>query len=303
MHSLRAGTVTTVLAPEQWLPRRERHRHRLTTLLGPYLDRRARGATHPVIDFLFTYYSFTPSQLMRWHPGFGTTLTGSASAEYAALRGYRATGTGVTADPAHLTRRRETVRYVTGLLEATASRPAHLGCFGLHEWAMLYRTRPQDVRHSAVPLRLGHTGTDAVVESLQLRCTHYDAYRFFTPAAGPLNLEPLTRDDQVRREQPGCLHAAMDLYKYCYKLTPLLDADLTVDCFELAYAARELDMRASPYDLSEYGYPPIRIETPRGRAEYVREQTALAERSITLRAALLDRCRRLLDADREHAGR
>ncbi|OOL29958.1 3-methyladenine DNA glycosylase [Rhodococcus rhodochrous] len=303
MQSLRAGTVSTVLAPEQWLPRRERHRHRLTALLGPYLDRRARGATHPVIDFLFTYYSFTPSQLMRWHPGFGTTLAGSASAEYATLRGYRTTGTGVTVDPAHLARRRETVRYVTGLLAATASRPAHFGCFGLHEWAMLYRTRPEDVRHGAVPLRLGHTGTDAVVESLQLRCTHYDAYRFFTPDAGPLNIEPLTRDDQVRREQPGCLHAAMDLYKYCYKLTPLLDSDLTVDCFELAYAARELDMRASPYDLSEYGYPPVRIETPRGRAEYVREQTVLAERSTALRAALLDRCHRLLDADREHAGR
>ncbi|AWG99320.1 3-methyladenine DNA glycosylase [Rhodococcus ruber] len=295
--------MTTVLEPEHWLPRRERHRHRLTALLAPYLDQRAHGTPHPVIDFLFTYYSYTPSQLLRWHPGFGTTLTGPASAEYASLRGYRTTGAGVSADPEHLARRRDTIRYVTDLLEATTSRPAHLGCFGLHEWAMVYRTEPADLRHSAVPLRLGHTGTDAVVESLQLRCTHYDAYRFFTPAAGPLNLEPLTRDDQIRREQPGCLHAAMDLYKWCYKLTPLLDSDLTADCFELAYAARELDMRASPYDLSDHGYRPIRIETPRGRAEYVRGQTELADRSAPLRAALLDRCRRLLDAGREHTHR
>lgn len=67
--------MTTVLEPEHWLPRRERHRHRLTALLAPYLDQRAHGTPHPVIDFLFTYYSYTPSQLLRWHPGFGTTLT------------------------------------------------------------------------------------------------------------------------------------------------------------------------------------------------------------------------------------
>lgn len=51
------------------------------------------------------------------------------------------------------------------------------------------------------------------------------------------------------------LHANMDLYKWCYKLGPLAESELLFDCLELAAAARELDIRASPYDLSAYGYP------------------------------------------------
>ena len=93
-------------------------------------------------------------------------------------------------------------------MHATAQRPARLNCFGLHEWAMVYRA--PEVRHEQVPLRLGGAGTDAVVESMPLRCSHFDAYRFFTAAAAPRNAEQLTRRDQVAHEQPGCLHAAMD---------------------------------------------------------------------------------------------
>jgi hypothetical protein len=88
----------------------------------------------------------------------------------------------------------------------------------------------------------------------------------------------------------------MDLYKWSYKLSPLIDSEMLLDCFELAAAAREIDMRASPYDLSGYGYQPIRIETACGRAEYVREQAAIAERAAVVRQALLARCRVLLDA-------
>ena len=279
-----------VLDASEWIPRRDRHRARVSALIGPHLERRERGETHPVIDFLFTYYSYRPNQLLRWHPGWGTVLAGGQ--EYAELRGYHRTDAGVTVDPEFLQRRSDTVAFTARLMEATAGRPTHLSCFGLHEWAMVYRS--DEVRHGSVPLRLGPGGTDSVVESLNLRCTHYDAFRFFTPAAEPRNSEPLTRDDQLGREQPGCLHASMDLYKFCYKLAPMIDSDLTVDCFELALAARELDMRASPYDLTAYGYTPIPIETPHGRAEYVREQSALADRAAPLRAALRDRCRRLL---------
>ncbi|MGL1409555.1 hypothetical protein ACSTIX_23730, partial [Vibrio parahaemolyticus] len=75
-----------------------------------------------------------------------------------------------------------------------AARPAQFGCFGLHEWAMAYRT--EDVRH-AVPLRLGSDGTDAVVESHDLKCTHFDAFRFFTPDAVPRNRTALSRDLQI----------------------------------------------------------------------------------------------------------
>ncbi|MFE3797510.1 3-methyladenine DNA glycosylase [Nocardia tengchongensis] len=287
-----------VLPGPVWRDRAAAHRNRVDALLGPYLQRRAAGTKHPVIDFLFTYYGNKPSQLKRWHPGFGVTLTDAH--DYTGSRGYHQVSLdsatpGWTADPAFLEKRRDTIEFVASLLSATASRPAQLSCFGLHEWAMVYRT--DDVRHQQVPLRLGSAGTDAVVESMQIRCTHFDAFRFFTPEAVPLNIEPLTRDSQISREQPGCLHANMDIYKWGFKLTPLIPSDLLFDAFDLACAARELDMKASPYDLLTYGYTPIRIETPSGRAEYVRAQADIAARSELLRARLLDACRALLTTE------
>ncbi len=285
-----------ILAEHEWIERRSEHAARVTALIEPHLQRKAEGRSHPVIDFLFTYYSLRPAQLRRWNPGFGVVLAGDRSAEYLKFQGYTPVDGGVTVASTVLENRRDTIEYIADLLAATAARPAHLGCFGLHEWAMVYHGGPEAIRHSVVPLRLGHDGTDAVVDSMQLRCTHYDAYRFFTPEAEPRNAETLTRADQISREQPGCVHATMDLYKWSYKLGQLLDSELLLDCFELALAARELDMRASPYDLSAYGYDAVRIETTQGRAEYVRGQSALAERAAGLRSALLDRCRTLLSA-------
>ncbi len=265
----------------------------MAALLDPYLARRAQDQAHPVIDFLFTYYRLRPGQLGRWHPGYGVVLAGSQAASYATLRGYRRTAQGVEVDPAHLARRRGTVDFVARLLTATAGRPALLGCFGLHEWAMVYRCEPGELRHP-VPLRLGREGTDAVVESLPLRCTHYDAFRFFTGQARPRNERPLSRSGQIDAEQPGCLHAGMDLYKYSAKLLPLIGTELLWDAFTLAYDARELDMRAGPYDLSGYGYDPVPVETPAGRADYVRQQTVLAARAASVRADLRERCVQLL---------
>lgn len=282
-----------MLGPGDWVSRRERHQSAVQALLGPYLRQRAAGQPNPVIDFLFTYYSLTPGQLQRWHPGYGMVLSGAGSAEYAGLRGYCRNSTGVTVDPVFLEKRRATVDYVAHLCEATARRPPRLGCFGLHEWAMVYRADPGQIRHR-LPLRLGPAGTDAVVEAMPLRCTHYDAFRFFTAPAQSRNVIQLSRDAQVAHEQPGCLHAAMDLYKFAGKLLPLVDSDLLWNAFTLAYRARELDMRASPYDLSAYGYDPVEVETPDGRVHYAREQAKLAERSVEVRAALLARCRELL---------
>jgi hypothetical protein len=282
-----------VLAPHDWIPRRDQHRARVAAILGPYVQQRAQGRSNPVVDFLFTYYNLTPGQLRWWHPGFGVVLTGAEAGEYENRRGYCRIDDGVCVAPDHLTRRRPTVEYVAELMAATASRPAHLACFGLHEWAMVYRADPDELRHSA-PLRLSQDGTDAVVESLPLRCTHFDAFRFFTDPARPRNTEQLSRPGQVATEQPGCLHAGMDLYRFAAKMLPLVDSDLLLDAFELAYAARELDMRASPYDLRAFGYEPIPVETSTGRAEYVRQQAAIAERAAAVRSRLLARCEELL---------
>jgi hypothetical protein len=92
----------------------------------------------------------------------------------------------------------------------------------------------------------------------------------------------------------------MDLYKWAYKLTPALPSELVMDCFELSWRIRAMDMRASPYDLAEWGYPPVRIETPQGKAEYVEYQRAFAVEAQALRQRLLAALEPLLvllDAD------
>ncbi|GLW94117.1 3-methyladenine DNA glycosylase [Actinokineospora globicatena] len=279
-----------VLPEPAWHALREAHVTRVRQWTDPHQERRRRKEKHPVLDFLFTYYSHRPAHLERWHPGPGVVLAGDSARDYLRWSAYRETADGVTLGPLS-PGRQATAEFVLALLSATASRPPRLGCFGLHEWAMVYRT--QDVRH-AWPLRLGPTGTDDVVESSTIKCSHFDAYRFFTPPARPLNtLEP-SREAQVELEQPGCLHANMDLFKWAYKLDPFTPSSLVADCFDLAVDVRTLDMRASPYDLSDLGYEPVRIETERGRAEYVRAQSAFTERATPLRARLITLCRELL---------
>jgi hypothetical protein len=182
------------------------------------------------------------------------------------------------------------VRY----LEATRDREPSFGCLGLHEWAMVYRD--PDVRHPYVPLRLSREQTDAVVDGQPLRCSHFDAFRFFTPAAAPRNRLRLTRQATTDHDQPGCVHVTMDLYRFAYKIAPFCPAEVTADAFELARAAREVDMRASPYDLSGYGFPPVRIETREGREEYVELQRGLYQRAVPVRERLLEVYRRLLAA-------
>ncbi len=285
-----AEPAPAVLGEADWTARAQAHRTRVEAFTEPHRRRAMRGEQHPVWDFLFTYYSLRVRQLRAWHPGYGTVLAGASARPYLRRAGYLAGADGVTVGADYLASRRDTVAFVAALLRATAGRAPQFGCFGLHEWAMVYRT--DEVRHP-VPLRLGAAGTDAVVESMPLRCSHFDAYRFFTPAAAPRNQGSPTRATQLEFEQPGCLHANMDLYKWCYKLGPLVDSELLVDCLELAAAARELDMRASPYDLTRFGFDPIAIEEPAGRAEYVRCQGAIAARAVPLRRALLSRCDRL----------
>ena len=132
-----------------------------------------------------------------------------------------------------------------------------------------------------------------MVRDHQIRCTHYDAFRFFTPPARPLNALQPNLDSRVELEQPGCLHASMDVYKWAYKLIPIVPSELLLDAFELARSIRAFDMRASPYDLAELGYQPVPIETPAGKAEYVAAQRGFAEAAQSLRRRLLAVLRRV----------
>jgi hypothetical protein len=186
------------------------------------------------------------------------------------------------------------------LLTATAGRTANFGCFGLHEWAMVYRMSEEQTRHADWPLRLGPEGTDTVVESHRIACSHFDAFRFFTEPARPLNALAPTSGDRPAYEQPGCLHAGMDLYKHAFRLTPMIDSDLVADCFELARDIRVLDMRAAPYDLGDLGFEPVRIETPEGKQQYVEAQRLFAQRGAPLRRRLIEECERLLAGSTHH---
>lgn len=283
--------MTQILTEREWRERAAAHAERVAPWIQPRLERRRRGLSHPVDDFLFDYYAWRPGQLARWHPGAGVLVTGDVG-DFRAVAGYRVDAEGARVDPSALPV--DVIRSSLDLMEATASRAPSLGCFGRHEWAMVYRQGADEVRHSAWPLRLDPDGIAAVVESAPLRCTHIDAFRFFTAPARPLNVVQPTRATQIDLEQPGCLHATMDLYKWCFRAYPAIGADLTAECFELAREVRAIDMRASPYDLSSLGYDAIAIETPEGRAEYVEHQRDFAARGGVLRRRLADDLRAAL---------
>ncbi len=110
------------------------------------------------------------------------------------------------------------------ILSATLKRKPFFGCFGLHEWAMLYSGNKNTAKspindaltsdsstqnknelksdtkqqQEALSLRLPQSTIDSVVNATPLRCTHYDAWRFFHPEAKDMNvIAPMTRDIQV----------------------------------------------------------------------------------------------------------
>lgn len=277
-----------VLPRQEWRQRREAHRARCDELLAGVEARRRTGERHPVDDFLFDYYNLRPGELRTWHPGLGTALE-DPDGEYAGRKFYRHED-GVSSLDAELfwAKRGETAGYVGRLLGAVAARPAHLGCFGMHEWAMVYHLQPEQTRHSYLPLRFEPSEVARIVEQVGLRCSHFDAFRFFTPDAVGLNSTRPTRERQVELDQPGCLHVNMDSYKWAGKLLGAVDSSLLLDCYELTHQIRELDMRASAYDLTAWGYPPVMVETPQGRADYVRRQGEFSERAVGLRSRLLD---------------
>ncbi len=273
-----------VLAASEWRARRADHEARADRLVDARRGRALRGEPDPVEDFLFTYYPFRLSALRRWTPGSGVAL--AEATELVDGRRFCAGADGLVRvavpDGAQASRLDFSLR----LCRAVAARPAFFGCFGLHEWAMVFGEAEQR-RHGAWPLRLGAEGTDAVVRALPIRCTHYDAFRFFTPGARPLNKLAPTLDARLENEQPGCIHVTMDLFKWCMKSQPWVSSELAADAFELAHVARTVDMRASPYDFSAIGLRPIPVETLEGRGEYEAEQRRLVGLAEPLRHRLI----------------
>jgi hypothetical protein len=287
--SLTDPAAGTILEPAQWRPMQDQHEARVDALTEGHRVRAGVGRPHPVEDFLFTYYSLRPAQLRRWYPGYGVGLADAGRrSDWRFHRTFDDRRTVTVVDlPAFRRARSDQLAFVITLLSRTAVAPGQFGCFGLHEWAMVFRQDGDQRRHQQWPLRLGQDGTDQVVRDHQIKCTHYDAFRFFTPPARPLNVLQPDLHSRVGLEQPGCLHASMDIYKWAYKLIPIVASELLVDAFELAKSIRAFDMRASPYDLAALGYQPVPIETPAGKAEYVAAQREFAGAAQMLRGRLL----------------
>ena len=208
--------------------RRLAHRARLAPYVEPHLARRRAGEKHPVHDFLFTYYSFSPAKLLDWQPGWpasGQRRPAGATPRPRRHHARPAAGNGRASADVRLLR---AARVGDG-----APRRTRPGIRCRCGWAPPAPTRSWS-----------RTGSPA---------------RTSTPSASsprrrvPLNRLRPGRDDRPAYEQPGCLHATMDLYKHAFRLWPLVGSDLVADCFELAWDVRIVDMRAAPYDLTPPG--------------------------------------------------
>lgn len=282
-----------VLEEEQWQALAAEHEG----VVGPYVDayrkRRDCRETHPVHDFLFAYYQTNRTVLRRWRPAAHQRLRGESAKAFLSDARYREFDGGIGLDREKMEEKEASrLFWLTELIRAARNRPPRFNCFGLHEWAMVYRSA--EIRHETTPLRLSAGALAEVVESSPIRCSHFDAFRFFTPEAAPLNELQPGRDDREANEQFGCIHFNMDLYRWSYKGSPWIGSDLMRECFELALEARELDMRASPYDLSGYGYEAILIETAGGREQYRQEQQRIFQAGQPLAERLLRECDFLL---------
>ena len=296
---INSANHSTLITSESWRSRIAYHEERVSFWVKDRRIRAGVGKKHPVYDFIFDYYSFRPSQLLRWSPGVGHILCDATQSSFAGAHEFTPCSStpssqGIFLDamtfPEH---RIKFLKWALTYLKTIHQRPAQLGCFGLHEWAMLYKA--EKPRHTSVPLRIAASTINEVCENLQIRCSHYDAFRFFTEEAAPLNIRKLSRETTTDTDQPGCIHVTMDLYRYAYKIAPFSSAELIADSFALAVKAREIDMRASPYDLSSFGFTPIAIETTTGRAIYVEKQRELMDQATSIRVRLISEYQNLLE--------
>ena len=276
-----------ILPPNVWHDLRDEHRTKVLPWITPRLERRSRHESHPVDDFLFEYYPISTNKLLNWHPGFGYDLEASEiEFEEFPIGSYEFAENIISIRREWLAKNQEAAIGLIDFLAKTHERSIRSGCFGLHEWAMVLGA--EDVRHEKWPLRLSQEEIRATIDEVGLRCTHFDAFRFFTPIAAPLNPLQLTPVDRNEVEQPGCLHANMDLYKYAQRFAPIVGSEIVRNTFELAKDIRTVDMQTAPYDLADLGVIPIPVETQAGREEFARLQITFAQRAQTLRTHLIE---------------
>ena len=280
---------------EIWTSLAKKHAELVGPFADAYVKRRSLRQKHPVHDFLFTYYNCSPLKLKQWVPSIDESVDFPSDffENYAWL-----SESWFKREESRLFLDRNRINahtyglasFVSNLCSQILTRPPRFGCFGLHEWAMVYKSSSEEIRHHGYRLRLSPKELANFVENHTICCTHYDAYRFFTKEAQPLNTLNPRLETRLEMEQGGCLHANMDVYKWATKLWPWIGSDFIARAFFLALEGRELDMRASPYDLTDDGYAPLCIETEEGRKQYQREQQLYSEKTTPLRKELREFC-------------
>ncbi len=269
------------------------HNRQIEPWITAFQTRKMTGQSHPVHDFLFDYYQCKRRIIREWHPPVEFVLEGENTFRFIKTHLYTQEERGVFLDITKISLEEVSrMKWIISLLKNALQRRSQHNCFGLHEWAMVYKE--ERIRHQNTPLRLNQEEIENLIYSQTVRCTHYDAFRFFTKEARPLNTLQPTRDQRLNDEQFGCIHFNMDLFKWCYKLSPWISSELLLKCFLLAVEARELDMRASPYDLQSFGLPPIYIETPQGRTDYQDLQKRIGDKGRELTHLFLDECCKVL---------
>ena len=331
--SMTAGTPTVLTAAE-WRPLQAAHQARVDALTSgpPGQGRRADPApgrglpVHLLLVAAGAAPALVPGRRGRAGRCRGPAWTGDSTGDCRPPAADRSGGAPpvdggplVTVDLATFRQARGSqLAFTARLLGATAAAPGQFGCFGLHEWAMVFR---QD--DGRVVTRTGRSGWARPAPTRSCGSTRSGAPTTTRSGSSPRRpgrstpLQP-DRDSQVQMEQPGCLHASMDVYKWAYKLIPMVPSSSAAGRLR----AGQVDPRAGHARVAvrpDRARIPtrVRIETPTGKAEYVAAQREFARagpaapasaagRSPTVRrrsvprAAAWASCRtaRALDSDR-----
>ncbi|NQZ59621.1 MAG: 3-methyladenine DNA glycosylase, partial [Lentisphaeraceae bacterium] len=143
--------MNEILKNKEWRQLASLHEKKIIELTKDWQLTRQQKKKHPVIDFLFTYYSFSFNRLKAWTPGLGVSLEGPIVSPLSANRFAEEGGIiNLRSDllPVH---RLKAFEWTHSLLLKTPKNPPSFNCFGLHEWAMVYKD--ENIRHQSLGLR------------------------------------------------------------------------------------------------------------------------------------------------------
>ena len=185
--------IEKTLCFDEWKARQKEHELQVDNLLSEYVHARSRHLKNPLMDFLFEYYTFRPAHLRKWSPGLGIALETDDPVQLPSFSEWNYNGEFACLDLSHFTEKKvASAKWILQLLKHSLNKKPAFGCSGMHEWAMVYKI--DEARHKQLPLRMAPKELAEFVESRPVLCTHFDAFRFFTPEAHPLNRFELSRE-------------------------------------------------------------------------------------------------------------